>query len=175
MPRCLQALLVLVLVLALAFAAGCDEGSVSSVPARMRQALRPAKLSDHAIVELHRRGLTEGEVAAVLQLRRSGLLEEPILELSRLGLIGSWAGEAAKLHRAGISEGTIVELARFRAAGDAILSAGALIELQRAGLREQALLELIRRHAPEADVPELVRLRRGGASEAAIFQRYPRR
>jgi hypothetical protein len=171
MSRPLQVLLVL----ALAAAAGCDEGSVGSVPGRLRTALKPAALSDRAVVELHRRGVTERQAGAVVLLRRAGLLEEPILELARLGLIGSWAGEAASLHSAGISEGTIVGLARLRAAGDAVLSAGALIELQRAGLREKALLELVRRHAPEADVPGLVRLRRGGAGEAAIVERYPRR
>ena len=172
MPRSLQASLIL---LALAAAAGCDDGAVGSVPVRMRKALQPAALSDHAVVELHHRGVTEKEAPAVLQLRRAGLLEEPILELARLGLIGSWAGEAARLHRAGISEGTIVEIGRFRAAGDAVLSAGALIKLHRAGLREEALLELIRRDVPESDVAELESQRRAGASEAALFQRYPRR
>ena len=171
-PGLLSLLLVLA---AAAVAGGCDDGSISSVPSRLRKALQPAALSDRAVVELHHHGLTEKEAPGVLALRRAGLLEEPILELARLGLIGSWAGEAAKLHHAGISEGTIVEIGRFRAAGDAILSAGALVRLQRSGLREEALLELIRRDVPESDVPELVRLRRSGASEAAIFQRYPRR
>jgi hypothetical protein len=110
----------------------------------------------------------------LVELRRCGMSDATLAELQRLGQLGSWP-DLRRMRCGHISEEAILELGRLRAAGLAVLSGRSLLRLRVAGLRDELLVELVRRGVPETDVDELLRLRRGGASETAILYRYPRR
>jgi hypothetical protein len=121
---------------------------------------RQAGISDEDCVELVRlarsRGLTFSDGEIVAGLISAGLAENSVLELDRLKQLDSWGGQAQILRLAGISDAVILDVAHRRAAGQAVLSAAKISDLQNAGLSQRELLAMIDRGTTDAEADAFI-------------------
>ena len=109
---------------------------------------------------------------AVAGLVRVGVSEDTVLELAKLNQLGLGAGELQAIKLAGLSDGVILEVARHRSEGKPVLAGASLAALRNAGVRESTLLELARRGVPDSQADDIVAMRRHGASDAQILNRF---
>lgn len=108
-------------------------------------------------------------VAALLQ---AGIGPDTIVELANLNQLGLGAGELEALRLAEFPDDMILEVARHHSENKPVLSSASLAQLKNSGLRESTLLELARRGVPDSDTAEILALRKRGAADAQILQRF---
>lgn len=139
--------------------------------------VREAGLSDADCIELLRishsrhQEFTAGD--AVTTMHQSGMSEGTILGLANLDQLGLGYGELQAMHLAGLSDTIIMEVARHHAANQPVLSGASLGDMRNLRIDNATLLELVRRGIPNSAAPEIMALRRRGASDAVILRHFP--
>jgi hypothetical protein len=139
--------------------------------------VRNTGLSDSDCVELlqmsHRRHeqFTSGD--AISTMHGSGMPEGMILGLANLDQLGVGYGELQAMYLAGLSDAVIMEVARRHAANQPVLSGASLGNMRNLRMNNATLLELIRRGIPNSAAPDIIALRRHGATDAEILRKYP--
>jgi hypothetical protein len=139
--------------------------------------VREVGLSDADCIELlrmsHRRHeqFTAGD--AITTMRQSGMSEGTILGLANLDQLGLGYGELQAMHLAGLSDAIVMEVARHHAANQAVLSGESLGNMRNLRMDNATLLELVRRSVPNSQAPEIIALRRRGATDPEILRRFP--
>jgi len=139
--------------------------------------VRNAGLSDSDCVEFLQisRGrheqFTSGD--AISTMHGSGMPEGMLLGLANLGQLGLDYGELQAMHLAGLSDAIIMEVARRHAANQPVLSGASLGSMRNVRMDNALLLELVRRGVPNSSAPEIIALRRHGASDAEILRKFP--
>jgi hypothetical protein len=139
-------------------------------------AARRAGLSDVNCIQLMQisRGRSQpfdsgDTVAGLLQ---AGVGQATVVELAKLNQLGLGAGDLEALHLAEFPDDMILEVARHHSENKPVLSGASLAQLKNSGLRESTLLELARRSVPDSDASAILAMRRHGAADAQILQRF---
>lgn len=139
--------------------------------------VRNAGLSDSDCVELlqisrnHHQQFTSGD--AISTMVGSGIPEPMILGLANLDQLGLGYGELQAMYLAGLSDAIIMEVARRHSANQPVLSGASLGNMRNLRMDDAVLLELVRRGIPNSAAPEIIALRRHGASDAEILRKFP--
>jgi hypothetical protein len=139
--------------------------------------VRNAGLSDSDCVQLleisrnHHEQFTSGD--AISTMLGSGLPEGMILGLANLDQLGVGYGELQAMYLAGLSDAIILEVARHHAANQPVLSGAALGNMRNLRMDNATLLELVRRGIPNSTAPDIIALRRHGATGAEILRKFP--
>lgn len=110
---------------------------------------------------------------AVSGLLQAGVSDDTILQLAMLDQLGITSGEWLAMKLAGLSDPIILEVARHRVEGKPVLAGASLARLKNTGVREPVLLELARRGIADSNAQEIVSMRRHGATDAEILNRFP--
>ncbi|MFZ3214668.1 MAG: hypothetical protein WA192_01270 [Candidatus Acidiferrales bacterium] len=138
--------------------------------------VRQAGLSDSDCVELlqifHNRDETFNAGDAVAALHQSGISEGVLLALAGMDEVGLGYGDLQAMHLAGLSDAIVLEVARHHATGMPVLSGASLGTMRNLRMDNDTLLELVRRGIPDSQAPEILALRRHGASDAEILRRF---
>jgi hypothetical protein len=136
-----------------------------------------AGLSDADCIELiqishgRHQQFTSGD--AISTMYQSGMSESTILALANLNQLGLGYGELQAMHLAGLNEAIVMEVARHHAANQPVLSGASLGNMRNLRMDNAVLLELVRRSIPNSAAPEIIAMRRQGATDAAILRRFP--
>jgi hypothetical protein len=139
--------------------------------------VREAGFSDADCIELLRishsrhQQFTAGD--AITTMHQSGMSEGTILGLANLDQLGLGYGELQAMHLAGLTDAIIMEVARHHAANQPVLSGASLGNMRNLRIDNAALLELVRRGIPNSAAPEILALRRRGATDAEILRHFP--
>ncbi len=111
-----------------------------------------------------------GETAA--GLLQAGIGQDTVMELANLDQLGLGAGELEALHLAEFPDDLILEVARHHSENKPVLSGASLAQLKNSGLRESTLLELARRGVPDTDASAILAMRKRGAADQQVLQRF---
>lgn len=139
--------------------------------------VRNAGFSDSDCVQLlqisrnHHQKFASGD--AISTMAGSGIPEPMILGLANLDQLGLGYGELQAMYLAGLSDAIIMEVARRHAANQPVLSGASLGNMRNLRVNNAALLELVRRGIPNSSAPEIIALRRHGATDAEILRKFP--
>ncbi|MFZ0584309.1 MAG: hypothetical protein WAN72_10375 [Candidatus Acidiferrales bacterium] len=139
--------------------------------------VRNAGFSDSDCIELlqmsHSRHEQFASGDAIATMRGSRMPEGMILGLANLGQLGVGYGELQAMYLAGLSDAIIMEVARRHAANQPVLSGASLGNMRNLRINNTTLLELVRRGIPNSAAPDIIALRRHGASDAEILRKFP--
>ena len=108
-------------------------------------------------------------VAGLLQ---AGVGQDAVVELAKLNQLGLGAGELEALRLAEFPDDIILEVARHHSENKPVLSGASLAQLKNSGLRESTLFELARRGVPDSDAATILAMRKHGAPDGEILQRF---
>lgn len=139
--------------------------------------VRNAGFSDSDCIQLlqisrkHHQQFSSGD--AISTMVGSGIPEAMILGLANLDQLGLGYGELQAMYLAGLSDAIIMEVARRHAANQPVLSGASLGNMRNLRINNATLLELVRRGVPNSSAPEIIALRRHGASDAEILRKFP--
>ncbi|MGA7914617.1 MAG: hypothetical protein WCA00_05225 [Candidatus Acidiferrales bacterium] len=110
---------------------------------------------------------------AISTMHGSGMPVGMILALANLNQLGLGYGELQAMYLAGLSDDIIMEVARRHAANQPVLSGASLGNMRNLRMNNVTLLELVRRGIPNSAAPDIIAMRRHGASDAEILRHFP--
>ena len=137
---------------------------------------RRAGVSDSACVQLveisrsRNQAFDTGETAA--GLAQAGIGADAIVRLAQLNQLGLGAGELQAMKLAQFPDDIILEVARHHSEQKPVLGGASLAQLKNSGLREATLLGLAQHSVPDSEAPNILALRKHGASDVEILRRF---